>query len=385
MQDQSTSTSSNLFAIELYKQLKKPEENLFVSPLSIFTAMTMIYVGARGSTEEEIKDILHLSIPQRRLPMQVKTLNDILRSHEETIIKMANSIWTDLGYELNESFLYVIDENYEGALYKENFSDIEGTCDKINAWVSKNTEQKIKGIITPNSFDPNIRLILLNAIYFNGKWANPFKKDLTKDAPFFLEDGSSIQIPMMHQKETFSYYENEELQILEIPYKNTLLFGTNMYYSMIIILPRDKKGLEEIEKTLTLESISKQLEQFQQEEVKVYIPKFKIETKYELKKDLREMGMTESFTSNANFSGIVDTSKSEPPFIGEIIHKAFVDVNEEGTEAAAVTMITALPKGMPIHKEIPEFKADHPFMFMIQDSQTKSILFIGRISNPKEN
>ena len=384
MEDQSASNSSNLFAFDIYKQLKKPEQNLFVSPLSIFTAITMIYVGARGATEQEIKDILHISIPQRRLPIQVKNLNEMLRSHEETIIKMANSIWTDLAYELSESFLFVIDENYEGSLYKENFSDIEGTCDKINAWVSQNTEQKIKGIITPIQFDPGIKLILLNAIYFKGQWEKPFKKDLTENAPFYLEDGSSVQVEMMYQKETFSYHEDERLQILEIPYKIVLRFGTEVCYSMIIILPRDKRGLEDFEENITLEKISKILEQLQQEEVKIFIPKFKIETKYELKKDLMEMGMTESFTGDADFSGIVDTSKSEAPFIGEIIHKAFVDVNEEGTEAAAVTMITALPKSMSIHKEIPEFKADHPFMFMIQDSETKNILFIGRIGNPKE-
>jgi len=384
MQDQSTSTSSNLFAIDLYKQLKMPNENLFVSPFSIFTAITMMYVGARNETEAELRKILHITESQRRLPNQVKALVEKLLSIESTEIDIANSIWTDLNYELSESFLYIMDENYNGGVFKEDFSNIDEICNKVNIWVSENTKKKIQEIITPKTFDPSVKLMLLNAIYFNGIWEKTFKEENTNEAPFYLLNGRITPVPLMHQKDEFSYFEDDLLQVLELEYKGIQRFGTDEHYSMIIFLPKDKEGLESMENKLGFDEINTYIEKLSGQEVKIFIPRFKMETNYNLKDDMREMGMVKSFSRDADFSGIADTSKSLPPVIGEIIHKAFVEVNEEGTEAAAVTLITGVPKGMPIQREIPVFKADHPFIFIIQDTQSKTILFMGRLLNPKD-
>ena len=384
MEEFSLSTSNNTFSIDLYTQLKKNDGNLFISPFSIFTALTMVYVGARTATAEEFIKILHLTLPQRRIPLKVKELVDKLLSIESTEIDIANSVWLDNSYEILESFLYIIDQNYEGAFYKENFKNVDIICNKINSWVSDKTKQKILKIIGPDNFDPSVKLILLNAIYFNGKWEAPFKEELTQETPFYLLNGELTPVSMMHQKDRFLYFEDEKIQILEMPYKCIERFGTSEHCSMFIFLPKEKYGLNEIENKLTLEIIEAYLEKLWSIEVKVYIPKFKMEKKYELKKDLIELGMNLTFSEAADFTGIVDMSKFQPPYISEIIHKAYVDVNEQGTEAAAVTMIGMAPRGMPIHRENPVFKADHPFMFLIQDSQTKTILFLGRILNPSK-
>ncbi len=383
MREESISSSINVFAFDLHAQLKRPGENLFISPLSIFTAITMMHAGARTTTEEELRRVLHLSIPQRSMPLKVKEVVDGLLSSKNAEVNIANAIWTDRSYTLLDSFLFIIDENYDGNLYIEDFKDVEGLCEKINAWVSEKTRKKIGSIINPNMVDPEMKLILVNAIYFNGKWKNPFKAELTQDASFYLQDGSTTSVPMMHQKERFSYFEDTTMQVLALRYEGMQDPGASECFSMIIFLPREKDGLEAMEKAMTVDTMMMLVENLEKREVKVYIPRFKIETRYELKEDLKELGMTESFSSRANFSGIVDASGGVSPYIGEIIHKAFVDVNEEGTEAAAATLITMLRKGPPLHQEIPVFKADHPFMFMIWDSGSSSILFLGRTINPE--
>ncbi|MBY9018952.1 MAG: serpin family protein, partial [Candidatus Lokiarchaeota archaeon] len=273
------------------------------------------------------------------------------------------------------------EDTYGGAIWKLDFNDISKTCSKINAWVAEHTQGKIKDVI--HSLKEDIGLVLVNAIYFKGTWENLFKEKDTEDENFTLLSGEKILVPMMHQKKKFRYLEEDGCQILEMPYKGIRVFGSLEHSSMIIILPEKKDGIEDIEKSLTNEKIENYLEKLNhimEREINVFFPKFKIETYYELKKILYNLGMTSAFSDGANFSGIAVDS---PRYISQIIHKAFVEVNERGTEAAAVTALRLLGCGMVPTVKPTEFRADHPFIFLLINSNTRTILFIGRLMNPK--
>jgi serpin B len=237
--------------------------------------------------------------------------------------------------------------------------------------VEKKTNDKIKNLIKKGVLNSMTRLVLTNAIYFKGNWARQFEKDKTNDALFTLADGEKVDAAMMNQTAEFGYLETESFQGLELPYVDDEL-------SMIIFLPKEIDCLDEFEKTLTVENLSKWLNKLYKCEVVVSVPKFKMTSEFDLASVLKSMGMTDAFSSNANFSGI---NGQRDLFISAVIHKAYVDVNEEGTEAAAATAVTMkLTSVMP--GRIPVFKADHPFLFLIRDNDSGSILFIGRVMNP---
>jgi serpin B len=225
-------------------------------------------------------------------------------------------------------------------------------------------------------------IILVNAIYFKGTWEKEFKEKDTKDEDFNLISGEKILIPMMYQKGKFRWLKEDEFQILELPYKGARIFGTLEHISMIVFLPKNFNGIGKLEKNLTQDKINSYLEKLHkvwEREIKIFIPKFKIEKKYELLKTLYDLGMTNAFSDGADFSRI---SEDPPRYISQIIHKAFVEVNERGTEAAAVTAVVMLGAAMGMSKP-EEFRADHPFLFLLIDSYSRSILFIGRVMNPR--
>ncbi|MBD3196481.1 MAG: hypothetical protein GF317_15585 [Candidatus Lokiarchaeota archaeon] len=223
--------------------------------------------------------------------------------------------------------------------------------------------------------------MLLNAIYFNGLWIDKFDENKTKEHNFYPLNGNLNKIPMMHQITRFPYYETENLQIIKLDYKKSQDSTNEAEFSMIILLPKEKDGIRELQKNLSLKHINHYLEKLIKRKVNLYLPKFKLESKFMLKKTLNNMGMMNSFSKQANFSGIADPSNNISPFIGEIIHKGFIDVNEKGTEAAAATMITMAPKAAPFQQEIPVFKVDHPFLFFIWDSTTQAIIFMSQVLN----
>lgn len=377
--------ATSTFAIELYSQLRETEKNLFFSPFSIFTALAMVYAGARGSTANQMEQTLHIPLEQHQFHMALKNLLRILRNDEsfkDTVLSIANLLCIKEGYDLLEKFLWTIEDNYNAPIWKLDFSLGVESCAKINAWVSEQTRGKIKNII--DSIDTEMRLILINAIYFKGMWENTFDKQYTKDEHFTLISDEKLVVPMMHQTKNFSYLEDEQFQILEMPYKANLIFGKREQISMVIFLPKQSNSLSELEPLLTIQKIedyfSRLREQYAQK-VKVFFPRFTINMKYKLRKYLLDLGITEAFTKNADFSGI---SKEPIIFISDIIHKTFVEVNERGTEAAAVTAMRVVGASIGPRKEPPIFRADHPFLFIIQDLQTKTILFIGKLMNPKE-
>ena len=378
---QLVAAGNNEFAFDLYARLRSTEGNLFYSPYSISTALALAYCGARGETETEMATVLHMptatkdTIGQMRFHSAfgkiIKDLN--IRGEKGGYqLNVANALWGQKDYGFIEEYLELIENNYGGNLYEVDFIMAAETARKtINRWVEQKTNNKINNLIPKGVLDSMTRMVLTNAIYFKGNWESQFKKDKTKDAPFTLADGKKVDAAMMNQTAEFGYMETENFQGIELPYVDDEL-------SMIIMLPKEIDGLDEFEKTLTVENLSKWQSKLYTREVNVSVPKFKMTSQFGLASVLKSMGMRDAFSSNANFSGI---NGRRDLFISAVIHKAYVDVNEEGTEAAAATAVTMkLTSVMP--SRTPVFRADHPFLFLIRDNHSSSILFIGRVMNP---
>jgi serpin B len=380
---------NNQFAFDLYARLRSKEGNLFFSPYSISTALGMTYCGARGQTESQMAGVLHFPViakpgtelsstlvPDRKqfASAFAEIIKDLNSRGEKGgyELRVANALWGQKGFEFLEEYLELIESNYDGKLNEVDFvRAAEAARRTINKWVEKKTNNKIKNLIQKGVLDPMTRLVLTNAIYFKGNWARQFKEDNTKEAPFTLADGKKVDAAMMNQTAEFGYMETESFQGLELPYVDDEL-------SMIILLPNEIDGLDEFEKTLTVENLSKWLSRLYKRKVVVSVPKFKMTSQFSLASVLKSMGMTDAFSSNANFSGI---NGKRNLFISAVIHKAYVDVNEEGTEAAAATAVGIKLTSIGPSRT-PVFRADHPFLFLIRDNHTNSILFIGRVMNP---
>ncbi len=381
---------NNCFAMRLYQNLRNDEGNLFFSPYSISTALAMTYAGAKGETREQMAqalcfptspDVLRKLGPDREPMTQeqfARAFGQIIKDlnarggQDKYELRVANALWGQEDYRFLPDFLSFVEGQYGGALREVDFvRATERARQTINAWVEKQTNDKIKDLISPGVLDAMTRLVLTNAIYFKGNWASQFKEDRTREAPFTLLDGSKAQVLMMNQKEQFGYMEAEGLQGLEMPYVGDEL-------SMVILLPKETAGIGALEKELTTEKVSEWLAGIRKREVIVSVPKFKMTSKFGLGKVLRAMGVTAAFSENADFSGMTG---SRDLFISAVVHQAYVDVNEEGTEAAAATgVVMRLTSAAP--ERIPVFRADHPFIFLIRDKVSGSILFLGRLINP---
>lgn len=366
---------NNEFALELYQQLQCREGNLFLSPYSISTALAMTYAGAKEETEQQMAKALCFPVTMNKTQFShafgelVKELNNAGKNGGYELV-VANALWSQRGYEFLDGFLSLVRKDYDGDLQQVDFvNQTEGARKTINDWVEDKTRDKIKELIKPGMVDAMTRLVLTNAIYFKGKWASEFKPERTQDATFTLLDGRKVSIPMMTQTAKFGYMETDVLQLLEMPYIDDEL-------SMVILLPKKTDGVGDVEKELTRGKLESWLDRSRKNEVKVFLPKFKMTSEFKLAKVLASMGMPDAFSSKADFSGMTG---SRNLFISAVVHKAYVDVSEEGTEAAAATgVVMKLTSVTPK----PVFRADHPFVFIIRDNQTGSILFIGRLENP---
>lgn len=366
------------FALDLYSRLKDEDGNLFFSPYSISVALAMTYAGARENTAQQISETLRFSLDPQRLHAAFEKLEARLEALQEegnVQLEIANSLWPHKGYPILEEYIGLMKKYYGVEITSVDYAaDIEAARRIINEWVEEKTKDKIRDMIGPGVLDALTRLVLVNAIYFKGNWADQFEKDLTKDAPFHLLSGESIHVPMMKQQETFGYAEHEDLQILQMPYAGDEV-------SMLVLLPKNMDGLADLQSVLDEESVEEWIRSTRKMEVLVFLPKFKVTSQFRLDAALASMGMPDAFDpQKADLSGI----DGEPHrlYIGAVIHKAFVDVNEEGTEAAASTAVGFNLASMP--EPVPTFRADHPFIFVIRDNNTGSILFMGRIVDPAE-
>lgn len=365
------SDSVNLFGIDLYKFLATKDGNIFFSPFSLSTALAMTYLGAAGDTAEQMGRVLHFEKVMdlhESFSKLIVPLNELSQSCK---LSIANALWLQRNYPLLQSFLDSVERYYKAPVNVVDFvNDLENSVRKINTWIEEKTEGKIKDMITKNDVDSLTRLILTNAIYFKSMWEIPFDPSQTKKEFFYIDESTPVEIDMMRLTTRFRYFEDETAQILQIPYANNTL-------SMIVVLPKKGIQLSFIEKELSLEKLRYWLDQLEILEVQLYLPRFKVEQRFSLKEVLMKMGMVDAFTNAADFSRMDGTKMLK---IQNVIHQAFVEVNEEGTEAAAATAVII---GIKMAPKIPVvFRVDRPFLFFIYEKTNGVILFMGRLQKP---
>lgn len=366
--------SSNQFAFDLYKSLPGQQGNRFFSPASIATALAMTYAGAAGETRMQMADVLHIDLPDPRLHAGFGTLNTILNTKNDRYrLNMANRLWGQSGFRLEPQFVNSNHRHYGSGLGEVDFTEPEQARQTINHWVLENTNGKIADLLPPGILQDKTRFVLTNAIYFKGTWQYQFSKTETKEAPFFLSKDRKINVPMMQQHTGgLRYGQTDDAQMLEMPYAGGDL-------SLVVLLPRQVDGLPELETKLTANDVQKSIAGLRDDyDVTVFLPKFTFTSETGLKQVLSGMGMPAAFSDQADFPGI-STQKEQKLF--DALHQAFIDVNEEGTEAAAATGHVGGDLPGPVPQEAV-FRADHPFLFLIQDKRTGAILFLGRVVNP---
>ncbi len=369
----------NAFAFDLYGEVRGGEGNLFLSPYSISSALAMTYAGARGRTADEMARTLKFPADwlaqADRIHAAFAHLNADLNAEGKPYeLTVANALWGQKGYGFLKDFLGLTERHYGAGLHEVDFTrNTEGARKTINAWVEKKTRDKIKDLIPTGGVQPLTRLVLTNAIYFNGTWMHQFEKKHTQDADFFVTPAEKVTVPMMYQSEHFRHADCGTFQMLEMPYKGREL-------AMVVLLPKQKGGLAALEASLSAEMLAERIAALKHERVRVYLPRFTMTWRVLLAGVLKKMGMALAFSAaQADFTAM--NGGKEPLWIDEVIHKAFVDVNEEGTEAAAATAVMMLGTGMPRRPVV--FRADHPFLFLIRDTRSGAILFLGRVVNPK--
>jgi serpin B len=369
---------SNDFGLDLFGQLRAKPGNVFLSPFSISAALAMTAAGAKGTTLEQMVRVLHLPNDPAKTDAAFKTLiaeiNGVGVPADKCGYQLstANALWAQQGYPWRKEYKQRVADDYGAGLFDTDFqSNPEGSRTRINTWVEKETHDKIKDLLPAGTVTRMTRLVLTNAIYFKGDWATQFVTKSTREQPFTLADGTKKPVPLMHRAGAYKLYQDQDLQALELPYKGDQV-------SMVVLLPRTPDGLPALEKKLSAGTLKSWLGKLRHGgDVQVFLPKFKVETEYELSDTLKAMGMTAAF-GRADFSGM--SAGPERFDISAVIHKAYADVNEEGTEAAAATGVvvrTASAVTQP-----PVFRADHPFLFLIRHVPTGTILFLGREEKP---
>ena len=360
-----TINANNQFALNFYSDIAKDnQENIFFSPWSISTAAAIVYEGARGNTAEEMGDVFGFIKDKQKRQEGFKSVNDDLNQKDSRYdLTVANALWLDQEFQPHEEYVDIATRYYDSKVSTVDF-DSNGV-DVINDWVKEETKEKIEELFPPGP-RPNVLLGITNAVYFKGTWTTQFDPEKTQDdGQFWINPDEFVTVPMMFVDESqVKVGWSEKARILDMPYEGDKL-------SMMILLPEQKDGLNELEESLSIENLSEWKNSLQEVSTSVIMPKFKLETDYDLTSVLKNLGMTDAF-GPADFSGISDNDL----YISEAMHKAFVDVNEEGTEAAAATGFM-----MEESASIP-FRVDHPFIFIILDNDTENILFIGRMINP---
>lgn len=366
-------TANNAFAFDLYSMVKSENENVLFSPYSIFSAMAICYDGAENSTKKQMSNVFYYPLNKRVLEESSKEMIGTINSGNDAYeLETTNALWVLKNYPLNEQYVSNTENYYGGMVTPVDFiNEPETSTDIINNWVEEKTNEKIKELIPEGEIGPETRLIITNTVYFNGKWAKEFDPDMTRTRPFTLSNGGEKSVRTMYIVEKFNYGEDQKAKILELPYK-----GDNL--SMYMVLPREN-NVAEFEKNFTLKYYGELKENMSSGDyVDVSIPKYTFKTEAELKSPLIEMGVVDAFNQGtADFSGIASGGSLA---ISEIYHQAFVDVHEKGTEAAAATGIPVEEVGI-LYKW--EFKADHPFLFFIEDRRTGCILFMGKVESPE--
>lgn len=369
---------NNAFALQLYGKLQSQPGNLAFSPCSISSALAMTCAGARGETARQMEQVLHFNQSQADLHPLFGRLDQALQEAKgDNELDIANSIWPQEKYPFRQEFLNLLKQDYGATVTPLNYQrNAEQARVTINQWVDEHTQHKIAEIIGGGVLDGATRMVLVNAIYFKGTWVTQFPEQATYPDTFYSRPEAQVTVPFMHVREDFRYGENDRLQWISLPYAGRKL-------EMLILLPRNRNGIGPLEKSLNAANLSAWTSKMSEEKVDVALPKFKMSSGFGLAETLRVMGMRDAFDPRkADFSGM--DGQTHWLFISAVLHQAYVDVNEKGTEAAAATAVLMTLWADPKAETAKEFRADHPFIFVIRDSTTGSILFLGRIANPTE-
>ena len=370
---------NNAFTFDLYQTLSQDDGNLFFSPYSISEALAMAYAGARGDTEKDMAEVLNFNLPQERLhpafnatDLQFKERSQVLGDKEGFQLNVVNAIWGQQGYDFLDEYLDVLEQHYGAGLRLMDFcNETEQSRITINQWVSDQTEGKIKDLIPQGTINEITRLVLTNAVYFNANWQYPFDTRNTAAGLFYLLDGSSVLVPMMQQTKSLGYAEGAYYQAVELLY-----YGGET--SMVILLPAAGQ-FDNFEESLDADFVKGIIGDLETCRIALTMPKFEYESSFSLKQALSAMGMGVAFTfPQADFSGM---NGDYDLYISDVLHKAFISVNEYGTEAAAASAIT-MPPSATSPPQPKELTIDRPFIFLIRDIPTGSTIFIGRVLNP---
>lgn len=367
-------SSNNELGLSWFSEAEPNKDgNVFISPTSLFMALSMVYNGADGVTKEEIAKVLQAEgIDVDELNQANASLMNLFhRSSKQVQLNIANSIWLNENYHFQTEFAQNNKDYYNAEIKEIDINDSQSPK-MINNWVKEKTNGKIEEIVE-SPLDPDLVTVLINAIYFKGDWKYEFDKSQTEDRPFYLRDGATNSIPLMTLHEKLAYMENENLQAVSLPY------GNENEMSMKVILPRKNLNLEEFKKTLTYENWQKWTSEFQEREGTVLLPKFQLEYEASLKETLQKLGMTTAFAKGANFSKMIQ--EKDPLWISQVKQKTYIDVNEEGTEAAAVTSVEMVTESFNMDGPF-RMEVNRPFIIAITENKSDNILFIGAVNNP---
>lgn len=366
------------FALDLYRRLFDRQENLFYSPYSLSTALAMTYAGARSETERQMAEALHYTLPQAQLHPAFNTLDQALASRsagedeQAFCLHVVNALWGQQGYTFLDTFLDTLAENYGAGLRLVDFGQAQQALQTINRWVGEQTERRIEELLPPGAVDGETVLILTNAVYFQAAWLHPFAESATQDATFTRPDGGQVTAPMMTQVASLGYAQRPGVQAVELPYAGGMPSGA---LSMVILLP-ESGTFEAFVQGLDAGQMDALLGDLQPTGVRLALPRFRFAAEFELADALVEQGMVDAF-GEADFSGMDGTREL---FIDQVYHEAFVAVDEAGTEATAATAVVMARKGgAQVEQEV---RLDHPFLFLIRDVETGTILFLGHVVDP---
>ncbi len=363
------------FGWDIYSELAKEPGNLFLSPHSISVAMAMLQAGARGQTATEIAAVMRFTLPGERLHPAFNGLTQSLaepgtaaRDKKPFRLSIVNNAWGQTGYKFEKTYLEALARYYGAGVRLTDFTgDSEGARKAINEWVSDETEKRIEDLLPEGSVLPNTRLVLVNAIYFLADWASPFKKDSTSNDAFTLADGTRVEVPAMHQQRSYSYATANGVQAVELPYEGGRL-------SMVVMVPERMAEFEAAIDTRAPALIAT----LKPATVNLAMPRFEFKAEFALVDTLKALGIKQVFDSESDLSGIDGTRNL---YVSGVFHKAFVKVDEKGTEAAAATGIVVGETSAPVN--VIQVKVDRPFVFLIRDMETGAVLFLGRVADPR--
>lgn len=364
--------SNNKFSFDIYKKIKT-NENFIFSPASITSAMGMTYAGSKGNTLAEISKVFHFNPSLDEFHKDFRFLtqfNTIKTSNLE--FHSANSIWIDKSLRIKDEYMDINKKFYSGSAFLEDFVNKPDIArNHINKWVEKQTNNKITNLLKPSSIASSTRLVLVNAIYFKGPWDKAFNEKNNTKEDFQIERRTFEEKTFMNTQVNSWYYQDKYAEIIDIPY-------SDKRYSLMIILPKKYRRMKCVEKKLCYNYYINYTKQKQKKKINLSIPKFEIESDFDLNETLIKMGIKDAFNSTADFSGI---SESEKLYISKVLHKAKISIDEKGTEAAAATAVVM--RKTSILAETVDFKANRPFIYILRNNQTNSIYFMGKVVNPK--